>query len=330
MAYQKVYCSLNEFNEVFLADEPNQILEKIITDFCDIYVDIEEENISELSNENPILKSLLKRDIGTVISAINDFESIKAKNFIPFLNDILVLNKDINTEEIRNHYGILAIKSDEKKYLESLDYHFGYSFEKVIKNKFNSWAEVINFKKIGPLNSALIIDNYLWNNIDDFHDENLENLYDIFENLIPKTLKIPFHLSIITSNNKGVFNPKFSDKLNKIVKNLKSKTGIDILISFSTHTDSVKDEMHERVILTNYHYIYSDKGFYVFKNGKVVQSTKGDRNWVFNNIQNYFGEIRKHHHYKNLNLVRKRFSDNEKINSEVIFNLGNTNNPILN
>lgn len=330
MAYQKAYCSINEFDKLFLGYDTNIILEKILSDFCDIYMDLNMDEIEILRDENPIFKSFMKRDVGTIFPANDDFESIKVNNFSPFLNDILVLNEDFKTDDIRNHYGILAIKTNEIEYLESLDYHFGYSFQKGVDNKFTSWGEVFKLKKVEPLNSAIIIDNYLWNNIDDFHNENIENLYDLFEYLIPSTLKIPFHISIITSNNKGFFNNKFTEKLNKIAKNLTTKTGVAIEISFSTHTDSVKDDLHERVILTNYHYIYSDKGFYVFKNGKVELTTKGDRNWVFKDIQNYYGEIRKHHHFKNLISIKKRISYNDKNGTATIFNLGNLNNPLLN
>jgi hypothetical protein len=329
MAYQKAFCSLNAFNQLFI-NNSNEILEKILTDFCDIYMDVNEDEIDDLKIENPIFKSFMKRDIGTVLPAKNDFQQIDAKNFILFVNDILVLDENFNTKSIREDFGILAIKTNEVEYLESLDYHFGYSFQKGTENQFNSWGEVFSLKTPEPINSAIVIDNHLWKNLDDFHNENLENLYEIFENLIPKTLKIPFHLSLITSNNKGLFNPKFIEKLSKIVKNLKTKTGINIEISFSTHTDAVKDDIHERVILTNYHYIYSDKGFNVFKDKNIILATKGDRNWVFKDVRNYYGEIRKHQHFKNIIMVKKRIKDNEKINSDVIFNIGNINNPLLN
>ena len=125
-------------------------------------------------------------------------------------------------------------------------------------------------------------------------------------------------------------NKKFNEKLNKIVKNLRTKTGVNVEISLSTHTDIVKDELHERVIMTNYHYIYSDKGFNVFKDKKIILSTKGDRNWVFKDVKNYYGQIRKHQHFQNIQLVKKRITQNQAIDNEVIFNIGNTNNSLLN
>lgn len=326
MAYQRAYCLFYEF----LVNNSNDILEKILNDFCDVYLDLDEEEILNLIEENPIFKSFSKREIGSVIPAKEDFENIKKFHYIPFLNDILVLNENFNTKKIRDDLGILAIKPDEIEYLESLDYHFGYSFQKDEKNDFNSWEDVFNLKPLEPINSAIVIDNFLWKNLDDFHDENLENLYPIFENIIPEKLKIPFHLSIITSNNKSLLSKKFIEKLNKIVKNLKAKTGVDVEISLSTHTDTVKDDMHERVIITNFHYIYSDKGFNVFKDKKIVLSTKGDRNWVYKDVKNYYGQIRKHQHFQNIQLVKKRISENHKIDNDVIFNIGNTNNPLLN
>lgn len=329
MAYQKAYCFSNEFNEL-LINNSNEILEKILNDFCDVYLDLDEEEILSLIEDNPIFKSFNKRDNGVIIPAKEDFQNIEKNILTPYLNDLLVLNENFNTQNIRADYGILAIKKDEIKYLESLNFHFGYSFEKATKNIFNSWGEVFSIKTPEPINSAIVIDNFLWKNLDDFHNENIENLYEIFENLIPKTLKIPFHLSLITSNNKGDFSPKFAEKLNKIVKNLKAKTGVNVEISFSTHTDAVKDDIHERVILTNYHYIYSDKGFNVFKDKNIILATKGDRNWVYKDINNYYGQIRKHQHFKNIEMVKKRIIENDKLNNEIIFNLGNTNNPLLN
>ena len=329
MAYQKAYCSINEFNQLF-TDNSNEILEKILANFCDIYVNLTEEEIDAMKVENPIFKSFMKRDIGTVLPANIDFENIKSNTFTPYLNDLLVLDSNYNTKSIREDFGILAVKLDEIEYLKSLNFHFGYSFEKNKQNDFNTWGEVFSLKTPEPLNSAIIIDNYLWKDLENFHSQNLENLYSIFENLIPKTLKIPFHLSIITSNRDGVYSPKFVEKLNKIIKNLKTTTNIEIEISFSTHTDSVKDDIHERVILTNYHYIYSDKGFNVFKDKNIILPTKGDRNWVYKDVENYYGQIRKHQHFQNIQSVKKRISYNQKNATNMIFNIGNTKNPLLN
>jgi hypothetical protein len=326
MAFQKAYCSQNEFNELFLTDVNNDILEKIITDFCDIYMDIEEAEIIVLSSENPIFKRLLKRDSGTIISAINEFESIRSNSFFPFLNDILILNKEANTEAIRNDYGILAIKTNDVDYLESLDYHFGFSFNE--ESKFHSWEAVFK-NPIHPINSAILIDNFLWGKLENFNEDNVENFYVIFEKLIPKTLKVPFYLSIIISNKDNRLNPKNAqEKINKVSSNLKKITGIDIEISITTQTNT--DVFHERVILTNHHYIYSHKGFTVFKNNKVINQTNGDRNWVYKDIKNYEGEIKKHFHYKLIRNIIKQIDFNNKTSTNTIFNLGNTNNPLLN
>ena len=75
MAYQKAFCSLNAFNQLFI-NNSNEILEKILTDFCDIYMDVNEDEIDVLKIENPIFKSFMKRDIGTVLPAKNDFQQI--------------------------------------------------------------------------------------------------------------------------------------------------------------------------------------------------------------------------------------------------------------
>jgi hypothetical protein len=328
MAYQKVFCSVAEFNEVFLSDGSNVILEKIIEDFCDVYLDISEDELAVLKYENPILKSFSKRDNANVLSGLNDFGNIKANNFIPFLNDILLLNKDYNTEAIRNDYGIFAVKSTDKEYLDSLDYHFGYSLNDNPKNTINCWNDIFQ-GIIPPTNSAILIDNFLWGKLENFNDDNLENLYIIFQNIIPQSLKIPFHLSIIISNKDARLSPHSAqEKINKVAKNLKRITGKNIEISITTQTDT--KTFHERVILTSHQYIYSHKGFTIFKDNKLVDQTNGDRNWVYKDVRKYQGEIRKHQHYELSRNILKQINSNNRAPTNVTFNLGNTNNPILN
>lgn len=327
MTYQKAFCSVNEFNELFI-ENSNEILERILTDFCDIYLDIDEHEVEMMRNENPIFKSLRKRDVGTILPAKNEFENINNNNFIPFLNDILVLNKNFNTEKIRNDFGILAIKINEKEYLERLDIQFGYSFNDNTDNKFKSWNDLFQ-TPIYPINSAILIDNYLWGKLENFNDDNIENLYVIFENLIPKTLKIPFHISLITSNKDCRLTPKIAqEKINKVANNLKNITGKNIEISITTQTDT--KTFHERVIITNQHYIYSHKGFTLFGNKKLIHHSNGDRNWVYKDIRNYNGEIRKHHHNDLKTNINKLISSNTRKPTNVIFNIGNIENPILN
>lgn len=327
MAYQRAFCFSNEFNEL-LINNSNEILEKILNDFCDVYLDLDEEEILNLIEENPIFKSFTKRDNGLIIAAKEDFENIKKSNFIPFLNDILVLNESFKTEEIRGDFGILAVKPEEIEYLESLDLQFGYSFNDNLENNFKNWLDLFQ-NPIKPLNSAILIDNFLWSKLENFNEDNTENLYVIFQHLIPQKLKIPFHLSLIISNKDSRLTPKIAqEKINKVAGNLSKLTGKKIEISITTQTDT--KTFHERVILTNFHCIYSHKGFTLFKNKKLIDYSSGDRNWVYKDIRKYHGQIRKHHHNDLKQNINKLITSNYKNPTNVIFNIGNTNNPLLN
>src|SRR5690606_21016021 len=128
-----------------------------------------------------------------------------------------------------------------------------------------------------------------WKDVADFSSDNGENLYPIMESIIPKGLKISFKLTIVVQNKNGRFTPRnILEKIKKIEKNLKKRTKIDVQVGVVTLTDT--KIFHERVLLTNYHDIYSDKGFSIFKNGRMREYTKGDRNGVFLNINNYEGK----------------------------------------
>ncbi|MEP6262741.1 MAG: hypothetical protein ABJ092_14290 [Gillisia sp.] len=323
---QKVYCE-QSLVDLLLLEEDNTIY-KIIEKFYDVVTDLETEEILELIKDNPVIKHFIKRDSGSLYGDSSAFAKINDQNYTPFLNDILILPDDIDVKSIRSEYGILALHLEDS-FPDEQDFHFGYSLFADEDCPFKNWESIFSTRSLLPVNSAVLIDNFLWKDFFDFSRENGENLYPIMESIIPKELKIPFKLTIVVQNKNGRFTPRnIPEKIKKIEKNLKIRTKVDVQVGVVTQTDT--KIFHERVLLTNYHYIYSDKGFSIFKNGRITEYTKGDRNWVFLNIHNYKGEIRKHQHKKNINYLKRAIKDIERSNTEIIFTAGNLDNPLLN
>ncbi|MFC5193759.1 hypothetical protein ACFPH8_00320 [Bizionia hallyeonensis] len=325
MRAHNLFCSEDCLEEIFVFKEEHQTVYNIIDKFCDVILDLDPQEITEKIKENPILNALFKRENAGLIGDKDKYKKLSNNEFENFLNDVLILDLEENiVENIREKFGILAFKLGGS-FMTDQNHHFGYT----IDNKAESlkcWSELFKYKPVKPINSAIIIDNFMWNDLNKYKDENNDNIYPILENLIPKTLEIPFHLLIVLQNKAGGLNKeKAKEIINKMSKKIIRKNGIEISIVTQTDTKT----FHERLILTNYHYIYSHKGFVSFSNGKIKNETNGDRNWVFKDINNYVGQIRKHQHLNNALNVFKLIQSNTKNETSVIFNQGDVKSPIL-
>jgi hypothetical protein len=331
MASHRLFCSLDQLEEVLLYKEDYQTLSNIIENFCDVVLDLTHDELLSIIKTNPILKMLFKREDSTLISDKIAYSSFTNKEFNNFLNDILILDiEEKHTKRIRDEYGILAINLKES-FLEEQNYHHGYSIGTSSTSLKECWSELFKDSTIEPINSAIIIDNFLWSQISLYPEDNMYNIYPILKAIIPKKLKTPFHLKIILQNKDGRLERKKAKPIiSKMKKAIKKDIGVDIEISIATQTDT--KIFHERVILTNYHYIYSDKGFVCFKNRREIKKTNGTRNWVFKDINNFRGEIDKHRHIANsrnvYNLIKLNYKEDEN-ESDTIFYQGEVLSPIL-
>lgn len=320
-----IYCSSGLCES--LLDEDSLLIK--IANLCgDLVVDLEDTDLLKLIEINPIAKQLMKRDTGSLYNDKEAFEKIDNCDYSSFLSDILILDKNKDVKKIRQKYGVLAlhIKDD---FLKEQNYYFGYSLNGEKQSRFKKWEDIFSVKLIEPLNSAILVDNFLWDDLEKFNTDNDENIFPILERLVPSTLEVPFRLTIVVENGNGRFNPvNMAEKIKKIERKFKKRTGISAEVDIITH--STKKVFHERVLVTNFHYIYSDKGFTVFRDRRYKNKTKGDRNWIFMHIENYEGEIRKHHHQDVIRSVKEALIKSKRLNTSAIFYSGTNNNPLLN
>jgi hypothetical protein len=324
MGAHKFYCKEEDLNEILMFEE-HSTLNNIVDYFCDVVLEIEDDEILERTKDNPVLLKLVKREHSEVTGDKSSFDRIDNEEYAHFLNDILILDlKESDTKDIRDKYGILAINLNET-FIQDQNYHYGYSIDST-KNTINCWSELFKEKPLFPINSAIIIDNFLWSDILKYKEENEDNIYPILNSIIPDTLEVPFNLMIVLQNKgNNLTKNKAKEIIKKMKKKIVSKSGVEISIITQTDTKT----FHERAILTNYHYIQSHKGFVAFVNKRVKNETNGDRNWVFKDINNYVGEIQKHKHLSNAIKVYKLIQENKLINTDVIFNEGFLDNTIL-
>jgi hypothetical protein len=123
-----------------------------------------------------------------------------------------------------------------------------------VNNQKSDWSFLKKFKV--PCNAIVLTDNYLFSN-----DMNYENTISILKSLMPTKLSIDFHLTIIGSDPKKSFK-----SIQEQHKNLLSSLSV---FPYCINITIIREDHHGRYIHTNYTRFHSEKGFGLFKNGKI-------------------------------------------------------------
>lgn len=167
-------------------------------------------------------------------------------------------------------HGVMAISNED--YL-SKDSYFKDSGPALQKKSNHSWRELLCVAK-HLFNALIIVDNYI------FSDKTDINLSQILETLLPYELDIPFHLTIITSNEK-IWSDSELQRRREAVVNCIEKLRPNLVDSVLIEVFAVsKSEIHDRTIITNYMWIGSGGGFDIFqknRNSRQTESTKSTK-----------------------------------------------------
>ena len=183
-----------------------------------------------------------------------------------FPQAIFFLKIDKNlAKNLRNKYGIVIFSIDS---IED-DFMIG-NFMKVWnandtlskKNDLKTgWKELFYGIKIPPINSLVISDPYLFKNTNRGEYYSYTNILEISDAILPKSLNIDFHFTLLFSSNEEKI-PKIKEKidlLKKEIRDLRKKITINFEIYFYKTI-----YLHKRMILSNYFFCWSDKGFSIF------------------------------------------------------------------
>ena len=330
MAAHRVFCTLETLSEVIRLrkDRPYSTVYSIIDKLGDVYLDCENNTeLLRLSSSNPIVNKLLKRpnrkiycrqpwnqaiktpradDIFLLLppssKSYSDYRERKGVLLTSSLTDMQVID-DLGT----SHYRPYTLLTEEQK--EKLGKH-GEEYEDI-----SSWRDVFSTINVSPINSAVIIDNYLLSKF----DRRKPSLYNLIQSLVPKGLTIPFHLSIFIYNKNGEVK---KDRMEQVISEIHGlKLASKIQVSIVVHTSG--DVTHDRSILTNYHIITSGRGFSVIDNRGVKENARGEIVSTFNNICNIPSiTSMKHIHSHILDWLRDIYIDKRGMNSLYAFKVG--------
>lgn len=327
---QKIYCN-KEFVESVIANRKKStafmMVYKAMLLFGDIYIDLTKEKIAELIKDNQFFKTIQKSSRG-VHSALGWQGYINFKNTA---DELYLINPGTveSPKNIRTDFGCLIISSDDDiEYLERMSRLCSFSLiplsKRIIKEATykNSWSDVFKATKVLPINAAVICDNYIFG--DKFKERKEQSLYEILRCIVPSNLKIPFHLTIFYYNQNGTFKKEKAEEIIKEIKDLELCS--DMKVTIVAHTNA--DTTHDRRILTNYHYIYSGKGYNIIGKDGIKELSEGSISSIYHSIDSLHGDETIKHKYDFTQAWLKDIKENH-INNPSCFIAGDNINRLL-
>lgn len=339
---QTVYCSNSIFKDV--AENPNktqayQIVYSILDNYSDVVLDLEDAELEELIMKNEVYNYFNKRDVGKLESYKALFENIENEDFSTYPTEIFLLDNEtiqlrgLNPKKIRDADGCLLLNYEELDLFRKLNKPYGFDFKVQMrglerKNINKSWEELLHKVDIMPINTVVLTDSFIYKNRGDFNQYKYENLYAIIQNIIPAGLEAEFQIIIVIDNSESVINIESAKiVIDELTQFIEEKTEKKISVGIITHTKN--NAIHERAILSNHHYFYSDKGFNICLDRKIKYETKGRIEWLYQSVSENSGTIRKDNHFDYLTVIKKQRDDNEGSGNILCFNKGNVRNRLL-
>ena len=209
------------------------------------------------AQNDPNLKQLWKKNAGGECSI--DFHGSKFHNIEDLLkqNPLCVLLTEDDKTNICSDYGIININLSNfsKKAL-----YFKDNGVAVKMGDLWDWEKIRSVASEAA-NALLIVDNYI------FKGDEKSNLYKILDIILPKSLKVDFHLTVFYIESR----PGSEDNLKNAIKRI--RPNLNVVFEFIKTTKDVnngfKTDFHDRAILTNNLWIDSGAGFNLLRRDRL-------------------------------------------------------------
>lgn len=209
------------------------------------------------AQNDPNLKQLWKKNAGGECSI--HFHGLKFHNIEDLLkqNPLCVLLTEDDKTNICSDYGIININLSNfsKKAL-----YFKDNGVAVKMGDLWDWEKIRSVASEAA-NALLIVDNYI------FKGDEKSNLYKILDIILPKSLKVDFHLTVFYIESR----PGSEDNLKNAIKRI--RPNLNVVFEFIKTTKDVnngfKTDFHDRAILTNNLWIDSGAGFNLLRRDRL-------------------------------------------------------------
>ena len=279
---QNVIFSKEAFETIFNDDKLIKVFNDKFT-FC-FNLSQEQLNYELDERQDGIMYNIFQSYPGLPIPIANENILDELKKCIlptPFIEKSLIImgSDDSIKLDFKKKFGIKWILESEIK-SESF---FGFKKEEVLykgnelENKNDGWGKLLGSMKDESINSIFINDRNLFTNVYNYSsfkgDKELKNLgvqnmRIFFDEILPKNLKIPFHILICTEQTTDIrFESKIIEAINDLTIGIKSLRDYIIIVEFILYNSGTRHYAytHNRRMLFNYHFAKVDHGFDLFK-----------------------------------------------------------------
>jgi hypothetical protein len=307
-----VYAEKDIFENIVVFNDRTPNWYDIFCNHSEVCLNMTDEELQAEEMEGTPIFEFIKATGGRGVIALKEyFDSIYDDNSIIAAKPrsaFFLSYSAADAELIQNSYGVIVQSA------ESIndDILTGSYKKKLLKDEEIQEGTAIGWKSLlkftfPPSNAVVISDNYLLQSTErvggNYVASGKSNLLWMLDAILPVTLSIPYHVTIISEdNNKNeAWRNRFAGQLNTEINNLRDYE-INVEVVF------IKSEMlHERLLLMNYVNSSCEHGFYVFKakNGKTVHVVnKLQINSYFSALNNSQGESEYQIANKDLSLLK--------------------------
>lgn len=275
---RKFYCSLDNLETVVLEPEENSELWALLAHHSQVILHVSADQLqrveAELDDPESILGALLRRDGNSfvIVPQADCFNDIEALLRLEAAGALFVLDESpAECERLSQQFGVCAVSLLDAKASQTLTTHFYRQVEKGANysrqqagQTLTGWRDLLAEKPVLPLNAMVIIDNYLLKN----EAKGIQSAISLLEALMPATLdkSLVFEVLLVVSAKDYPLKPKV---LNRVVAELEEqlKRSYPVRVGILTHNGDAL--FHRRVVVSNYHFLRSDRGFAHFTNAKA-------------------------------------------------------------
>ncbi len=290
-----IYSEKDIFEDIVRLKDKYPNLNAIFSKHANLCLNLSEDEFYSHSQEGSMLFEYIKMTGRSPVALKDYFEDLYENNEIilekPRSLFFLKLSKE-EAESLQSDYGVI-VQSE----CSINDLILKESKEDTLEERTKStWGGVFDFT-MPPMNSLVINDRYLFKNEELRKNIGLENVIKLFDKILPPTLGVDFHLTIISDKDKISDNFDEQDLINR-VKGLRSYN-----IQFELFL--LTKALHSRLLLSNYIYSTFDPGLAIFSNrtSEVRERTKYDICRTFSNIGS-LGKSKYDIHDADLNVIK--------------------------
>lgn len=288
---RKFYCSLDTLETIVFNPKDNIELGALLPHHSQIMLDVPGDQIGQVEDDldNPESSlAMLIRQAGYVIvpqaDCFNDMEALLRKEASGAL---FVLDKEpAECEKLSRKFGVCAVSLTQAQATETLTAHYYRQIEK--GNNYSrerggqmltGWRDLLAEKPFIPLNALVIIDNFLLKT----EAKGQKSIINLLDALLPANLDkhLIFEVLVVVSAKEYPIKPEVLDRVAAGVE-ASLKRPYSIKVGILTHNG--EGRFHRRVVISNHHFLRSDRGFAHFTDAKADDPNDLTLNGAFHDL----------------------------------------------